>query len=149
LFTQKYINDEDLSKDIVQETFLKLWDKQKDFHSSGSIKSFLYVTSRNASLNFLRDRKKEIFVEKGNEDLFADDFFLERLIEEETNRHLYAMVDSLPKRTKEVLWMSLNGLKQKEISEELDITIETVKSHKKLAYKILRKGVMIALVVFS
>jgi RNA polymerase sigma factor (sigma-70 family) len=97
----------------------------------------------------LRDRKKEIFVEKGNEDLFTDDFFLERLIEEETNRHLFSMVDSLPERTKEVLWMSLNGLKQKEISEELDVTIETVKSHKKLAYKILRKGVMIALVVFS
>ena len=148
LFSQSFITDEDLSKDIVQESFIKLWDKRKDFKSVNSIKSFLYVVSRNACLNYLRDHKKIIQIEEGQDGLFAKDFFFEKIIEEETYQHLYKLIDSLPNRTKEVLWMSFNGLKQDEISEELDITVHTVKSHKKLAYSILRKGMRVILIVF-
>ena len=57
LFATRYLGDREEAADVVQETFLKYWNKHTDFDDYRKIKSFLYVVVRHACLNLLRDRE--------------------------------------------------------------------------------------------
>ena len=140
-FAANYISNQDLIEDFVQESFIKLWEKRKSVESISAMKGFLHVVIRNKCLNHIRDSKKTfLLADEEYKQLLSEDFFLEKIIEEEYYSQLYQLIKTLPPRTQEVLNLSMRGLNQLEISEELDIEISTVKSHKKLAYKTLRKG---------
>lgn len=56
LFANKYLNDKEISLDIVQDAFLYMWDKNYEFQSIDSAKSYLYKCVKNKSLNYLRDK---------------------------------------------------------------------------------------------
>src|SRR3954464_4000949 len=51
LFARKYLFDPFVAEDIVTELFLKYWQKQDQFSSPVAIKSFLYISTRNACIN--------------------------------------------------------------------------------------------------
>ncbi len=53
-FATQLVRDKPAAEDIVKDTFIKLWQKHTDFESPQNVKAFLYITVRNASLNFLR-----------------------------------------------------------------------------------------------
>ena len=59
-------------------------------------------------------------------------------IQEETIRLIYEAIESLPENCKNIIDLSLKGLKNDAIAETLKISVNTVKTHKKTAYKILR-----------
>ncbi|MFA9371475.1 MAG: RNA polymerase sigma factor [Labilibaculum antarcticum] len=140
-FGNNFITDRSLVEDIVQEAFIILWEKRDSFDSINGVKSFLHVVVRNKCLNHIRDSKKiSILDDTDFRKILSEDFFLEKIIAEEYYSQLYQLIQTLPPRTQEVLNLSMRGLNQSEISEELDIEISTVKSHKKIAYKTLRKG---------
>lgn len=89
-----YLKNEMQSKDIAQEAFIKWWDKRNDFKDFAAVKSFLYVTVRNQSLNYLRDHRKEVDI-SGVLTEEDDDFDL-MVMEEEAINALYAAIDRLP-----------------------------------------------------
>ena len=63
LFAERYLKNSEDAADIVQEAFIKLWQQRKDFGNLYAVKSFLYTSIRNASLNKLQHLK---VVEKYN-----------------------------------------------------------------------------------
>ncbi|MEN7550230.1 RNA polymerase sigma-70 factor [Rapidithrix thailandica] len=134
----KYVEDEGVAKDIAQGVFVKLWEKRTEYQEVSSIKAFLYTMVRNASLNYLRDRKIRSIhhqqIEKESE-LFARNVE----IEEESYRLLNAAIQQLPPRSAEIIKLNLKGLKNTEIAKELDISVNTVKTLKYNALKELRK----------
>ncbi len=137
LFSKKYVVNSHVAEDIAQDAFVKYWNKRINFNSIPQIKSYLYVTVRNASLNHLRDHAKntesEILDKEEVEDQISKD-----IIEEESYRLFYQAVNQLPVQMKSVILYSLKGLKNKEIAEMMEISNNTVHSHKKEAYKRLK-----------
>src|SRR5258708_13374347 len=57
-FAEKRIQDREEAEDIVAQTFSILWQKREDFETEEKIRSFLYVTTRNACIDFLRQRQR-------------------------------------------------------------------------------------------
>ena len=53
----QYIEDDEIVEDFVQDAFLKVWEKRADFYFVAAIKSFLYMSVRNACLDYLRHQK--------------------------------------------------------------------------------------------
>lgn len=133
-----YLGDEASSKDIAQEAFIKLWDKREEFHSIISVKSYLYATVRNLSLNYIRDNRKNCKI-RGVLPEIDDSDFKSVIIEEETIRALYAAIDKLPAQTSRIVQMSLKGIKNQEIAEKLGISVNSVKTLKYNAFHTLRK----------
>jgi len=58
-FTNKFLNDPEQSKEIVQEVFMKIWEGRKDIDPEDSLKSYLFKIAQNLSINKLRRQKVE------------------------------------------------------------------------------------------
>ena len=140
-FARRYIQDEDIIEDIVQDCYAVLWEKSSLAASiSVSVSAFLFAMVRNGCLNHLRHeqvvQKYEIeylaYVQ-GEERLYHADFGLEiehKLLYEELQEKIAQVVESLPERCRAVFIMSrFEGLKNREIAEKLNISTTAVEKH--------------------
>jgi len=136
VFANKYLQDEDTSRDIAQDAFLYFWKKNISFWSIASAKSYLFKYVKNRSLNYLRDRRLE------NTEIIADKetdvYFRDMIIEAEAYQILYSAMVTLPQQGQRVIDLTLDGFKNREIAEQLGISVNTVKTIKRQAYQTLR-----------
>ncbi|MCD4773395.1 MAG: RNA polymerase sigma-70 factor [Bacteroidales bacterium] len=141
-FAQNYVKDFDMAKEIVQESFINLWEKRQSIDISKSVKSYLTTSIRNKCLNYLRDTKKF-----NTEIILSDVLFQEvdfeqsdKLIEKELNNKINNAIDDLPEKCKEIFQLNrFENLKYKEIAVKLNISIKTVETQMSKALKHLRK----------
>lgn len=130
----------DECEDLVQDVFVSLWERENTFPDETSLKVFLYKTVRNKCYNAIKHNKvKDKYAESVVVSLEDDNLFLEQVLEEEIVRQLYQAIGALPERKKQIIKLSLKGLKNNEIAEELQIKLQTVKTLKSQSYTILRE----------
>jgi len=133
-------NDE-LAKDIVQNTMIKIWKKGSDLNINTSLKGYLLKSVYNHFIDTQRIIKKETNKLK----LLKQEALLEYVeISSEQIENIYRLIDieinNLPKQCKKVFILcKKDGLKYKEIADKLNISIKTVERHMSLALKKLRK----------
>ena len=137
LFATRYLGDREEAADVVQDAFLKYWHRHTDFDDFRKIKSFLYVVVRHACFNLLRNRNLRFRL---SDELIRDSEqdFQNRVMEEEVHRIFNRAIDNLPMQMRTVINYSLDGLKNTEIAEKMQISEGTVHAYKKEAYKKLR-----------
>lgn len=149
LFAQKYVQDSDVAADIVQESFIKLWKGKDDFENQSAVKAFLYTVTRNNCLNYLKHNK--IVLDYSLQVMEKDLFYRDHIIEQETYMAIHDAIEVLPSQGKRVVEMSMRGIKNPEIAERLSISVNTVKSVKANAYRLLRlrlQDVVVLLIMF-
>lgn len=133
-----YLNDENLSKDIVQEAFLKLWNRQEQLDDIVLIKSYLYKIVRNLSLDYLQkhgSENVELDVLQPHNTVYEPG---EELLMEETLYLLYKAIYKLPPQSSKIILLSLEGLGNNDIAEYLGISVNTVKTLKYNSLKTLK-----------
>ena len=128
LFTFKLTHSYSASEDIVQDLFVRIWIKRDKLEISGNISAYLYRAARNSALNYLRaenNRQKTI-----DKIPFKDEVSEDNLAEEvEFSAALYKCIEQLPARSKDVFMKSrFDGLRQQEISDQLGISVKTIKN---------------------
>ncbi|MGQ7871107.1 RNA polymerase sigma factor [Sunxiuqinia sp. sy24] len=137
IFANRYLQNEAVSADIVQEAFVCIWSKRECIRGAAAAKSYLYKYIKNHCLNFLRDRKRHQEIIKERVESF--DFYRDILVEREVYDIIYHAIIDLSFQQQQVIELSLDGLSNKEIAEQLNITINTVKTIKQRAFRALRK----------
>ncbi len=139
-FAYKIIDNQESSKDIVQNVFITFWKKKVDFETELAIKNFLYLAVRNACLNYLRhELVEEKFVKNSNPDQFEQEKGLNHLIRAEVVGELQKAIELLPEGCRMVLKLAyFEGMKNEQIANHLDISINTVKTQKQRALQLLR-----------
>ncbi len=139
IFANKYVENIDVAEDIVQELFIKIWEKREQLNINTSLKSYLFQSVNNSCLNHLKHLKIRDNYKKQINYCKTDEFNNDILVEEELNLRIYNSIESLPKKCKIIFKLSrFKGLKHKEIAENLSISIKTVKVQIGKALKILR-----------
>ncbi len=132
LFAGKYVGNEDVAKDIVQELFISLLDVEMKFDSWVALKVYLYTGVKNKALNYLRHLKVrgqyEVMALKEGEKY---EVFLERMMEEDVFARLMLVVEQLPPQYRKVMTLTLKGYKISEIAEMMGISLDTAKEYKK------------------
>ena len=137
-FTLNLLRDEVISADITQEAFLYMWEKAYRFPDMMSFKSYLYSCLKNKTLNYIRDHKVERNMEE-LKDVFVDDILVDHLIiEHELKARILEEINKLSDVKRDIMLLRMEGYSYDEISEELSLSINTVKTHKKQAYKDLK-----------
>lgn len=135
IFANKYLQDQDASHDIVQDAFVRIWNKRESITCENAAKDYLYKYVRCKSLNYLRDQKLR---KRHHLKIESQIFFRDNLIEEEIYEKIYAAVQNLPPQGQRVIDLSLDGFKNQEIAELLNISINTVKTIKLRAFQSMR-----------
>lgn len=141
LFANKYIKNVEISKDIVQEVFIKVWENKVSFLSSTTVKSYFYIAVKNKSLDYLKSNyhlSTDICTIKHIEKIETESYFLREVVIIETSKILDDAINTLPYKCSQIIKLSLNEYSNKEIATKLSITINTVKTQKKIAYQKLR-----------
>ncbi len=130
-FTVKYINDQTIVSDIIQDAFVRLWEKLHLFKDENEAKAFLYKVVQNACIDLIRHHEvTEKYVQHIVSENEEEKSFLDNLFEAEIFEALRTVFNELPPACKEVYLLSLQGKSHEEISQQLNITINTVKKHK-------------------
>ena len=144
--SNSYLNNQQDSEDIVQNVLLKFWDKKKSIDIHGNLNTYLYRMTKNACIDYLRKKKKyttepfnlESREHKINLNSLLCDASSKILADELENEIQYA-ISLLPEKCKKVFIKSrLEGLKHREISEEMNISIKTIETHMSRALKHMR-----------
>lgn len=137
-FSRNVVKDDGISQDIVQEVFVKVWEKKAEIESL-NIEAFLFRLVRNRCIDYIKhlkvvnNRLQKIHIASKYEELYRIDFVGNEpyiLIEQELKMKIERTIQDLPDRCREVFMLSrINGLKNKEIAEKLDINIKNVERH--------------------
>ncbi len=138
-YAGRFVTDKDVVGDIVQECFLRFWEKRETL-SAISVSSLLFTMVRNSCLNYLKhlaivEKHRIAYLAKidGEERLYYTDFLLDtehKLLYKELQEQIDIVIDQLPKRCREVFLMSrFEGLKNREIAEILQISTTAVEKH--------------------
>lgn len=138
VFAEKYHKNPAVCKDVSQEAFLKYWENRENFTEIRPVKSYLYTVTKNSLLNII---KKEKLSDSNGEitNLDSDIYFRDNLVEQETYYIVRKAVEHLPDQMKNIIKLSMRGIKNPEIATQLNISVNTVHSLKKRAYKKLRE----------
>ena len=133
-------NHED-SKEIVQETFFRVWDKRREIDSSKSFKSFLFTISYHLIIDHLRLKLKDQEYRSFLKEYFkTEEVKVDSVIDYKTlNRQIAAVIAELPDKRKQIFKLSREqGLTHKEIAGQLNISVKTVENQINLALKLIK-----------
>ncbi len=132
-FARKYTSSSEEAEEIVQEVFLKVWERREHL-KSGEIKPYLFKSVQNYCLNFLEHKKvvdkyysviEFVYKSGGTSDIDA----YEKLLGTELQKKVEEVTESLAPECKKIFLLSRNeGLKYKEIAERLNISVKTVET---------------------
>lgn len=125
------------AEDVVQETFVSLWDKKEQIETIKSVKSYLYTAVRNNCLTLIRDVKPTTPL-----DMLPPDALLpeeEQMNRAEMEARIWKMIDELPERRREIFLMAKrDGMSYNEIARQTGLTVKTVENHVFRAMQSLR-----------
>ncbi len=136
-YVYSLLMDKSDTEDIVQELFLNIWKNRERIEIKENVGGYLYKMAKHLALNHLRSKVYFNNLSETQDQLSYED---DRVESEEFRIVLYSCIDHLPGRCKEVLLLHrIKGLKQKEISEKLDVSIKTIKNQIWISLQKLRR----------
>lgn len=137
------LGDSEKTEDVVQDAFVYLWENRQKINITTSVKSYLYQSVRNGALKIIRTLALEQrhmprlteFIEYLEKSEFSEDELIKL-------QKIEQAIDELPLQCKNVFLMSCMDKKSyKQIADELEISLNTVKTHISKAYRIIREKV--------
>ena len=140
-YANSFVRNFELSRDLVQDIFLKMWEDRKNLPEKLTFESYIYRSVKNRCLDHLKkemhqDKYRSFILQRFNDDdlLQTNNYELKEILE-----RIDEVLKEFPELTYKIFDLSRNkGYKNREIAEELDISIKTVESHISKALKILR-----------
>lgn len=147
----RLIRDEDTAEEIVQTTFVNIWEKREMMNEEISFKSYLFRSAYNTALNYLKHQKVVANYANRQKDNFAvsRENYVSHQPDFELQKRIKLALEDLPPQCQRVFRMSREeGLKYHEIADELGISKKTVEVHMGKALKLLREALSDYLPVF-
>jgi len=133
------LRDEMMAEEMVQQVFYKLWEKREKLaiHTSG--KAFLYKAVHNECLNHIK-REKHKRVHQQYVTAMDTEESTDPLLLTELQAKLQKAMTELPEQCRNIFYLNrIEGLKYREVAEELGLSVKTIETQISKALKILRK----------
>ncbi len=131
------VKDTDEARDVVQQVFLNYWQRREYIEIRGSAKGYFYKAVLNTSINRLKQSRNLAPIET-----LQHDKLVEETAEDDTRmfERLHRTINDLPPVCRQVFRLSrFTDMTNKEIAEEMDISVKAVEKHITKAMKVLRE----------
>ncbi|MEI7973954.1 MAG: sigma-70 family RNA polymerase sigma factor [Bdellovibrio sp.] len=126
----RFVRDVDLAQDVVQEAFIKAYDRLESFEARASFKSWLFQIAVNTARNYLRDEKRDQFVNSDDLHFSIGPEAETRLLNESLSLSMRDLVDRLPERQRLAVNLRIyEDLSFKEIAVLMDCPYDTAKAN--------------------
>jgi RNA polymerase sigma-70 factor (family 1) len=138
----RYIGHTQIAEEIVHDVFIIIWNKAEQLNIQYSMKSYLFKSVVNTSLNFLKKEKNEHAKQEAYISVQDEATINDEVVEadEILLKNLEHALEMLPEKCRQVMYLSRFGkLKQQEIAMQMDISIKTVKNHLTYGFQKLRE----------
>ena len=141
-FSRKYLNSTSDAEEIVQEVFIRIWEKKENIDENQSFSSYVIQAAKHRIYNGFRKRVNEqayldflIHADKSSKNFTQLDVEYQEIKDKAEDA-----IGSMPLRRQEIFRLSREaGLKNKEIAQKLQISIKTVENQMGQALKFLRE----------
>ena len=140
VYACKYVPETDVAREIVQDFFVKLYEKRSSLTIDTSLKSYLYRSVYNSCMNYINQRNiqekhiRNIDLERNDEENLENE-----INSAELQNRIFNLIEALPPKCKKIFKMNrLEGLKNEEIAVTLHLSKRTVETQISKALKILR-----------
>jgi len=139
-FAKRFVSHDD-AIDLVSSVFIKFWERKKVFTGFLSVKMYLKASIRNACLNFLEHNrfKEDQLKELGrltDQSEYLDDTLGELM------KKIALEIEKLPAQSRRIFKMAwIDGAKNKDIAEQLGLSVNTVRAQKQNALRFLRLNI--------
>ena len=132
MYALRYTENIDDAEDIVQQSFIDIWERLSGGMAIDNLKAYLYTVVRNGSLTcVIHSPQKSTIQENEMEDISEE----ERIIRSERDAQLWTAIDRLPKARKRIFLLSKrDGLTYKEIADG-GIFLKTCLTNKRQTFK--------------
>lgn len=134
------IKDEFSAENIAQDLFMNIWLNKEKLSEINSFDSYLYISTRNAAINQLKNyREIETYKEKEPYDV-SDNSAEQEILMNELEKIIQDEINKMPDQRRKVFIMSrIDGKTTAQIAKELNISPKTAEKHLSLALRTLRK----------
>lgn len=146
VFAYGFLQNENDAEEIVQNVIMKLWEQKDKINEIENMQAYLFRSVRNQCLNFIkRDKLANVYKTEAWKELKELEEQTMSNTQPEDNeqqiKQLKDAIETLPERCQEVLKMSkFEGLKNKEIADELQISLKAVEANISRAFTLIRKN---------
>lgn len=141
LFAKSLIGDTEEARDIVADSFIKLWSQKNSFANMVHLQVYFYTVIKNSCIDYLRKDKLRTKIENrlsssGN---LSENAIELKYQEAELVQLLYARINQLPERMQQVFKLTyLDGYSRAEVAQMLNLSENTIRNTNAAAMKALR-----------
>lgn len=140
-YAHSFLNDKNEAEEVVQTTFIKIWEKKNELSVQSSLKAYLYSMVRNGCLNVIKHEKVKQLHTKWHvqETERSRELVEEKVLSNDLESKIYLAMKALPEQCRLVFQLSrFEELKYQEIADQLQISVKTVENQMGKALKIMR-----------
>lgn len=141
-YAYSFVNDHEEAEEIVQASFIGIWEKRQSIEISISLKAYLYRAIRNTCLNAIKHAKvKQVYLEQSGPDFEKSAELTEQsLFIAELEQKIFEAIQTLPEQCRLIFKLSrFEEMKYQEIADQLNLSIKTVENQMGKALKIMRE----------
>ncbi len=147
-FVSKYVTNTDDAQDIVQDTFIKVKTNIEKLENPSKIEKWIYQIARNTMNDYFRKQKKR-FEEDNSVDViveptaFNNEDILVQIQTTKFSKYAGFVINELPEKYKKAVFMAdIEGLKMKEVAEELNLSVSGAKSRVQRGRKLIKEIIL-------
>ena len=143
-YAKSFVNDINEAEDIVQDVFLKIWDKRQDLKKINNIEAWSMTITRNLSLDKVKRRKLTFVGHESNSIEASGQETPEDTVERSEIVHeMHALINSLSEKQKQVVFLrDIEGYSYQEIGDMMGLDLNLVKITLFRARENLRKKLL-------
>ena len=147
-FFLKRVVSNDIAKDLAQQCFTRLWQFRHTLSNEHSLEKQIFVIARSLLINYF---EKEVYLKKikaSQLQLAKENAFHNDHAAFELTNHVHAAIETLPPvRKKIIVLKTFHHCTNKEIAEQMEISVKTVEDHITKAFRHLRKVMTLLAIV--
>lgn len=137
-FAVAMVKTKEAAEEIVEDVFIRLWNQRGTVTQINNLRIYLYTATKNTALNYLSRKARESIIEPfDNIDITLQETGInpeQIMITAETYQKIRRAVEALPPRCKMIFKLIReDGLRYKEVSEILNISINTIDAQMAIA----------------
>ena len=139
----KIVHDQDSAQSLVQDCFVRFWEKRRELSCVEDLYSYLFFMVRNRCIDHIREHKRIHHVLLTNQAEFPGNETEDTIQANDLNSHIWQAIAKLPERCRMAFEYSrIDGLTYSQISKKMGISNKAVEALVSRALKVLRTNLV-------